>query len=107
MGINELATLAESIGATRPQEASNIDNFDRLNEYYLRYRKLHIPESETMGNGRIGASSSTVKSIRELMEDLRRSVHSGRTKNVDILHLVGQIGRRMKGGLKIFNIFFT
>lgn len=36
IGINEKAALAESIGATRAQERSNIDNFDRLNEYYLR-----------------------------------------------------------------------
>lgn len=41
IGINEMATIAESLGATRPQEQSNIDNFDRLNEYYHRYKKLN------------------------------------------------------------------
>lgn len=40
IGINEMATLAESLGGTRPQEQSNIDNFDKLNEYYHRFRKL-------------------------------------------------------------------
>lgn len=40
IGINEMATIAESIGSTRPQEQSNIDNFDRLNEYFHRFKKL-------------------------------------------------------------------
>lgn len=35
-----MATIAESIGSTRPQEQSNIDNFDRLNEYFHRFKKL-------------------------------------------------------------------
>lgn len=43
IGINEMATLAESLGATKPQERSNVDNFDRLNQYYHRFRKLNIP----------------------------------------------------------------
>lgn len=38
-----MATLAESLGATKPQERSNVDNFDRLNQYYHRYKKLNIP----------------------------------------------------------------
>lgn len=42
IGINEMATIAESLGNTRPQDKSNLDNFERLNEYYLRYRKLHV-----------------------------------------------------------------
>lgn len=43
IGINEMASLAESLGTTKPQEKSNIDNFDRLNEYYLRFKKLNLP----------------------------------------------------------------
>ena len=43
IGINEMASLAESLGTTKPQEKSNVDNFDRLNEYYLRFRKLNLP----------------------------------------------------------------
>lgn len=41
IGINETATIAESLGATRPQEQSNIDNLDRLNGYYHRFKKLN------------------------------------------------------------------
>lgn len=43
IGINERATLAESLGTIGPQEKSNVDNFDRLNEYYLRFKKLNLP----------------------------------------------------------------
>ncbi len=41
IGFNEMATIAESLCATKPQEQSNIDNFDRLNEYYHRFKKLN------------------------------------------------------------------
>lgn len=95
IGINEMATIAESIGATRPQERSNVDNFDRLNEYYLRYRKLNIPEGSLNG-GRIG-SISQMRNLGDLLEDLRNSVHSGKAKNVEVLHLAEQICRQMKG----------
>lgn len=42
IGINETATIAESFGSTHSQERSNIDNFDRLNEYYHRFKKLNL-----------------------------------------------------------------
>ncbi|KAF2894719.1 hypothetical protein ILUMI_11457 [Ignelater luminosus] len=95
IGINEMATLAESIGATRPQERSNIDNYIRLNEYYLRYRKLNIPEL-SLNSGRISACSPQ-RSVGELVEELKISVHSNKSKNVEILHLAAQICRQMKG----------
>lgn len=47
VGINEMASLAESLGTTKPQEKSNMDNFDRLNEYYLRFKKLSLPTEPT------------------------------------------------------------
>lgn len=47
VGINEMASLAESLGTTKPQEKSNMDNFERLNEYYLRFKKLSLPMETT------------------------------------------------------------
>ena len=38
-----MASLAESLGTTKPQEKSNMDNYERLNEYYLRFKKLNLP----------------------------------------------------------------
>lgn len=37
-----MATLAESLGETTAQHKSNADNYDRLNEYHLRYQKLNF-----------------------------------------------------------------
>lgn len=99
IGINEKATLAETLGATKPQERSNVDNYERLNEYYLRYRKLNIPENNTYGV-RSSMCSSQIRPIPELLEMLKVSTQSGKSKNVDVLHLAAQICRQMKGLLK-------
>lgn len=96
VGINEMATLAESIGATKIQERSNIDNYIRLQEYFTRYRKLNIPENATQ-NGRSSVSSPNVKTLNELMDDFKYVTYSGKSKNVDILHLSAKICRKMKG----------
>jgi hypothetical protein len=53
IGINEMATLAESLGNTRPQDKSNLDNYERVNEYYYRFRKLHFPAEAPGQRGRI------------------------------------------------------
>ncbi|XP_067004000.2 inositol polyphosphate-4-phosphatase type I A [Anabrus simplex] len=95
IGINEMATLAESLGNTRPQEKSNLDNYERLNEYYHRFRKLHLPVEPP---GQRGHSCAPLQpSLADLMENLRVVVHTKQSKNVDILHLSSRICRRMKG----------
>ncbi|XP_065160190.1 inositol polyphosphate-4-phosphatase type I A-like isoform X2 [Atheta coriaria] len=96
IGINERATWAESVGATKPQERSNCDNFERLNEYYLRYRKLNMPETP-LYHGRATSSAAHVRPLSTLMEMLKISVHSDKSKNVEILHLSAQICRQMRG----------
>nr|CAH7757510.1 unnamed protein product [Callosobruchus chinensis] len=96
IGINEMATIAESIGATRPQERSNMDNFERLNEYFLRYKKLNIPESN-VSSGRMLYCSPQMRSLSELIVDLKGSVQSSKAKNVEILQLAAHICRLMKG----------
>ncbi|XP_069701186.1 inositol polyphosphate-4-phosphatase type I A isoform X3 [Periplaneta americana] len=95
VGINEMATLAESLGNTRPQDKSNLDNFERVNEYYYRFRKLHLP-SEPPGQ-RGPACAPMQPSLAELVESLRQAVHTKQSKNVDVLHLSSRICRRMKG----------
>ncbi|XP_054276724.1 inositol polyphosphate-4-phosphatase type I A-like [Macrosteles quadrilineatus] len=92
IGINEMATLAESLGATKPQERSNVDNFDRLNQYYHRFRKLNVPSDK-----RGMVLSGPRYSLEHLVEQLKSSVLVSRSKNVEILHLSSRICRRMKG----------
>lgn len=97
IGINEKATLAENLGAVKPQERSNIDNFERLNEYCLRYKKLNLPDVNILSSGRVSACTVQNRPLSDLIENLRISVHSGKQKNVEVLHLSSQICRQMKG----------
>jgi inositol polyphosphate-4-phosphatase len=90
-----MATLAESLGNTRPQDKSNLDNYERVNEYYYRFRKLHLP-SEPPGQ-RGPACAALQPNLAELVECLRLAVHTRQSKNVDVLHLSSQVCRRMKG----------
>lgn len=92
VGINEMATVAESLGATRPQERSNVDNFDRLNQYYHRFKKLNIGEKR----GAIG-SFALSPSLSELIENMKTMVNNPTSKNVEILHIAARVCRRMKG----------
>ncbi|XP_026671555.1 type II inositol 3,4-bisphosphate 4-phosphatase isoform X3 [Ceratina calcarata] len=96
VGINEMASLAESLGTTKPQEKSNLDNFERLNEYYLRFKKLNLP-TETSSTRPVGARSPLGQSLAELMVNLKTSVQAKVSKNVEILQLSSQICRRMRG----------
>lgn len=95
IGINEMATVAESMGATRIQEASNIDNFDRLNEYVLRYRKFL--EKNLQIENVCEENVASMKVIFELLDDLKRSVHNGEHKNVRVLHISAEVCRLLKG----------
>ncbi|XP_015178952.1 PREDICTED: type I inositol 3,4-bisphosphate 4-phosphatase isoform X2 [Polistes dominula] len=95
IGINEMASLAESLGTTKPQEKSNIDNFDRLNEYYLRFRKLNLPTEPA--STRLGTKSALSHTLADMMLNLKTAVHAKVNKNVEILQLSSQICRRMRG----------
>ncbi|KAL2726566.1 inositol polyphosphate-4-phosphatase type I A isoform X1 [Vespula squamosa] len=95
IGINEMASLAESLGTIKPQEKSNIDNFDRLNEYYLRFKKLNLPTEPA--STRLGTKSALSHTLADMMLNLKTAVHAKVNKNVEILQLSSQICRRMRG----------
>ncbi|KAF4518623.1 hypothetical protein B566_EDAN005948 [Ephemera danica] len=100
IGINDMASLAESLGTTKPQDKSNIDNFDRLNDYYLRYRKLGIPSLAQQADevsARRYTTPSHQPTVGDLMDALRASVHGKQNKNVEVLHLSARICRAMRG----------
>lgn len=96
IGINERATLSESLGQTAPQHQSNLDNFSRLHAYFLRYRKLkqlsdHQPQTSRRG---VGLSQ---RALIMLFDKLHGSVHSKVSKNVEVLQLVSRITVAMQG----------
>ncbi|XP_070165577.1 inositol polyphosphate-4-phosphatase type I A isoform X5 [Polyergus mexicanus] len=95
IGINEMASLAESLGTTKPQEKSNMDNFDRLNEYYLRFKKLNLPTEPT--STRFAARSILGHTLSDMMVNLKICVQEKVNKNVEILQLSSQICRKMRG----------
>uniref|UniRef100_A0A8D8TYP2 phosphatidylinositol-3,4-bisphosphate 4-phosphatase n=1 Tax=Cacopsylla melanoneura TaxID=428564 RepID=A0A8D8TYP2_9HEMI len=85
IGINEKATLAETLGTTKPQIQSNVDNFDRLNEYYHRFRRLSVPVSHRL------------PSLPRLMDNMKLATHTTKSKNVEILQTAAKIARMMRG----------
>lgn len=99
MGINEMASIAETLGNTKPQDRSNIDNFERLNEFCSRYRKLNL--SNNVDCERQGTS------IGELMNNLKDSLHSNKNKNVEILQIAAKVCRRLKGKTYKYLIQFS
>lgn len=122
VGINEMASLAESLGTTKPQEKSNMDNFDRLNEYYLRFKKLNLPTEPTSTRCEyktnyihlnnfltdrkilklihsilVAARSILGHTLSDMMANLKMCVQEKVNKNVEILQLSSQICRKMRG----------
>ncbi|XP_063239425.1 inositol polyphosphate-4-phosphatase type I A isoform X2 [Bacillus rossius redtenbacheri] len=95
VGVNEMASLAESLGATRPQEDSNLDNCERLGQYYHRFRRLDLPPEPPGHRG--PACGPLQPSLADLVDRLKGAVRSRQSKNTEVLHLSAHICRRMKG----------
>lgn len=113
IGINEKATLSESLGYTREQHRSNWDNFDRLKQYHIRYKKL--PATVTLdthypgggggagggGNGgfhrSVGGDTLDTPNVADLLVAMEESLRSNCSKNVRILQLAEDICRAVHG----------
>lgn len=92
IGINERATIAETIGQTRDQHRSNCDNFSRLKQYYSRFRKLPGRMDDGMMVNR--SSEANLNSCFDQLED---QLKSNVSKNVRILHLAEDICHLLNG----------
>ncbi|XP_067641805.1 inositol polyphosphate-4-phosphatase type I A isoform X2 [Eurosta solidaginis] len=95
IGINEKATIAETLGQTREQHRSNLDNFIRLKQYYSRYRKLQLvtPDSPSKHEPHPPATQALANILTFMEDQLRSNV----SKNVKILHLAEDACRLMSG----------
>ncbi|XP_068243281.1 inositol polyphosphate-4-phosphatase type I A isoform X3 [Palaemon carinicauda] len=93
IGINEEASLAEKLGTDGPQTRNNLDSFDRLSQYYHRFKKLPLPQENTR---RPPAISSDVP-LMDLIDKLGQEIQSQRSKNPNVLHLASQCCRAMAG----------
>lgn len=110
IGINEKATISETMGYTREQHRSNWDNFDRLKQYHIRYKKLpatvtldtHYPGGGGAGgNGGFhrsgGDASSSSPNVADLLVAMEESLRTNASKNVRILQLAEDICRAVHG----------
>ncbi|XP_037937151.1 inositol polyphosphate-4-phosphatase type I A isoform X2 [Teleopsis dalmanni] len=95
IGINEKATIAETLGHTREQQRSNWDNYVRLKQYYSRFRKLQlkVPDTPSKHEPHLPATEALVTILTFMEEQLRANV----AKNVKILHLAEDACRLMSG----------
>lgn len=73
---------------------SNWDNFDRLKQYHIRYKKLHLSVPDTPSKTELTVAAQTVSDLLFTMEE---SLRSNASKNVKILHLAEDITRSVQG----------
>ncbi len=114
IGVNEFATLAETLGYTKEQHRSNWDNFDRLKQYHIRYKKIPLMSAPETPSSNVSDSNSkdlfihqpiqlqkdtlvpdkVVSSMLNQMEDLLKQ---NPAKNVKLLHVAEDICRAVQG----------
>lgn len=94
IGINEKATLSEALGYTREQHRSNWDNFDRLKQYHIRYKKLQL---NSLTDGKLETATKSIQAIADLLVSMEDSLRTNASKNIKILHLAEDICRGLHG----------
>ena len=106
IGINEMATLSESLGYTKEQHRSNWDNFDRLKQYQIRYKKILYVKA----NSADATAASTTQFIKptqsqvnsdelvgNMLNNMEELLKINSSKNIKILHVVEDICRAVNG----------
>lgn len=86
IGINEKAAIAETLGLTREQHRSNWDNYDRLKQYHIRFKKLNLSPSKTL-----------LPDIGNLLQTMEESLKQNVSKNVKVMQLGEDICRGLDG----------
>lgn len=97
IGINEKATISETLRFTTEQNRSNWDNFDRLKQYYLKYRKLTFIQPDTPMKTVNGSVNGTPEQISAMLANMEEQLKASTSKNVKVLHLGEDICRAISG----------
>lgn len=110
IGINEMATLAESLGYCKEQHRSNFDNFDRLKRYHIMYKKVLLPDSKSSGDSPrtncfiqspptslLKDNSVPDQAIINMLDKMEELLKINTSKNVKILHVAEDITRAVSG----------
>uniref|UniRef100_A0A2M3Z0D9 phosphatidylinositol-3,4-bisphosphate 4-phosphatase n=1 Tax=Anopheles braziliensis TaxID=58242 RepID=A0A2M3Z0D9_9DIPT len=109
IGINEKATVAETLGYTRDQHRSNWDNYDRLKRYHGQYRRVPF----NFVNPACSASQDTPTKVaytaqqKELLvpeatvvkflDELEAELRAHSSKSYRVLHRAEDITRALQG----------
>lgn len=99
IGINEKATISETLRYTTEQNRSNWDNYDRLRQYHMRYRKLIFiqPDTPTRGGGGGPPTSGSTEHVLDLLASMEEQLKANVSKNVRVLQLAEDIARAISG----------
>lgn len=95
IGINEYATLSETLGYTREQHRSNFDNYDRLKQYFIRYKKIMLNAKVTPSKSE--TLTASLHNVADLLNAMEESLRKNASKNTKILHLAEDICRGLHG----------
>lgn len=113
IGINEMATLAESLGYCKEQHRSNFDNFDRLKRYHIMHKKISMPSLKSSSESPVKNcfiqsqppsalkdNSLSEQAITNMLDKMEELLKINTSKNVKILHVAEDVTRAL-GGLRV------
>lgn len=106
IGINEKATLAETLGYCKEQHKSNLDNFEKLKRYHVMYKKIprgHFVSDRKEDNfifnnsTRLSAKEYSEQIITNMLDKMEELLRVNCSKNVKVLHCAEDITRTLDG----------
>ncbi|XP_053698380.1 inositol polyphosphate-4-phosphatase type I A isoform X2 [Sabethes cyaneus] len=110
IGINEKATLAETLGYTKEQHRSNWDNYDRLKHYHIRYKKIPFNFINPSCSAALDTPTKTglattpqkevlvsERSVVSLLNEMEDQLKLNCSKNYRILTLAEDVTRSVQG----------
>uniref|UniRef100_A0A8D8H6Q0 phosphatidylinositol-3,4-bisphosphate 4-phosphatase n=1 Tax=Culex pipiens TaxID=7175 RepID=A0A8D8H6Q0_CULPI len=110
IGINEKATLAETLGYTKEQHRSNWDNYDRLKQYHIKYKKVPFNFVNPSCSAALDTPTKTgvittqqkevlvpEHAVVGLLHEMEDQLRANSSKNYRILTLAEDVTRSMHG----------
>lgn len=100
IGINEKATISETLRYTTEQNRSNWDNFDRLRQYHLKYKKLNFIQPDTPvknSSGGVMAPLPNAEAVTGMLATMEQQLKQSTSKNVKVLQIAEDICGALKG----------
>lgn len=100
IGINEKATISETLRYTTEQNRSNMDNFDRLRQYHLKYKKLIFVQPETPvknSSGGMMATQPNGEAVTAMLLAMEQQLKANVSKNVKVLQIAEDICGALTG----------